>query len=229
VQGNGAVHVVIAELMRAMHAQVGSEAGAIWPKLTEAAASRLPAVGHASITVVEHRDTIRSLAATDRHPQVLDQIQQRYMQGPCLESAREQQNRRIDDLGRETRWPNFIEQAISDTPIRSILSYPLFSHHDTCGALNLYADNAGAFGIHGAQIGSAFATHAALAVETFRREQQFHTVLVNRDLIGQAKGLLMERFNIDAVTAFSLLVELSKERQQSVPSIARRLVRRKHA
>jgi hypothetical protein len=31
-----------------------------------------------------------------------------------------------------------------------------------------------------------------------RRDQQFRSALVSRDIIGQAKGMLMERFDIDA-------------------------------
>jgi AmiR/NasT family two-component response regulator len=44
--------------------------------------------------------------------------------------------------------------------------------------------------------------------------------LTNRDLIGQARGILMERFAIDPVTAFSLLAQLSKDRRQSVSAVA---------
>ncbi len=41
--------------------------------------------------------------------------------------------------------------------------------------------------------------------------EQLHQALATRDLIGQAKGILMERFNIDAAAAFAMLVQSSQE------------------
>jgi len=48
--------------------------------------------------------------------------------------------------------------------------------------------------------------------------------IATRDMIGQAKGMLMERFNIDADRAFGLLTRLSQETDTRVESIARNLV-----
>lgn len=51
--------------------------------------------------------------------------------------------------------------------------------------------------------------------------------IATRDMIGQAKGMLMERFNIDADRAFGLLTRLSQETDTRVESIARNwLIRR---
>jgi len=50
------------------------------------------------------------------------------------------------------------------------------------------------------------ATHAAIALIADDERLQFQSALASRDIIGQAKGKIMERFNVDAVRAFELLV-----------------------
>jgi hypothetical protein len=108
--------------------------------------------------------------------------------------------------------------------IRSILSVPLFTHYRTKTALNLYADQPYAFGAEGELIGLAFASDTEAVLEVGRREKRYQKTLTNRDLIAQAKGILMELFAIDPVTAFSLLAQLSKDRRQPVSAVARGLV-----
>jgi AmiR/NasT family two-component response regulator len=76
---------------------------------------------------------------------------------------------------------------------------------------------------------------AVSAVETglhLRRQQALATeneqlmrAIATRDMIGQAKGMLMERFNIDADRAFGLLTRLSQQTNTRVEEIARTLVK----
>jgi len=54
----------------------------------------------------------------------------------------------------------------------------------------------------------------ALEVEHLRR------ALASRDVIGQAKGVLMERFKITADEAFGLLVQASQHRNVRVAELA---------
>jgi AmiR/NasT family two-component response regulator len=48
--------------------------------------------------------------------------------------------------------------------------------------------------------------------------------LASRDLIGQAKGIIMERYGIDAVAAFNMIRKLSQDSNEKVALIARRVV-----
>jgi AmiR/NasT family two-component response regulator len=68
------------------------------------------------------------------------------------------------------------------------------------------------------------ATNTALAWNLLRRDQQFRSALASRDIIGQAKGLVMERFGVDAVQAFELLRRLSQDSNTPVSGVAHRLV-----
>jgi AmiR/NasT family two-component response regulator len=55
---------------------------------------------------------------------------------------------------------------------------------------------------------------------------QFRSALASRDVIGQAKGMIMERFSIDAVHAFELLKKLSQQSNTRIVEIASNLVAR---
>jgi AmiR/NasT family two-component response regulator len=53
------------------------------------------------------------------------------------------------------------------------------------------------------------------------------SALGSRDIIGQAKGILMERYEIGPGAAFSLLTRLSRESNKPVVVIAKELVETK--
>jgi ANTAR domain-containing protein len=58
--------------------------------------------------------------------------------------------------------------------------------------------------------------------------EQLRRALETRDTIGQAKGILMERFNTDAMRAFEILVKLSQESNTRVADLAHKLVKVEH-
>lgn len=91
-----------------------------------------------------------------------------------------------------------------------MLSYRLFVTRTTLGSLNLYARARDAFGDLTDDDGRLFATHAAIALTGAQTEAQLHVAIESRDVIGMAKGILMQRHDVDAVQAFRLLVESSQ-------------------
>lgn len=95
---------------------------------------------------------------------------------------------------------------------------------DDLTALNFYAESPRVFDDDSVEMGLIFAAHTTLAWNMLRREQQFQSALAGRDIIGQAKGMLMERFDIDAVAAFNLLRRLSQDSNVRISEIARRVV-----
>ncbi|WMM72035.1 GAF and ANTAR domain-containing protein [Rhodococcus pyridinivorans] len=128
----------------------------------------------------------------------------------------------IEELAREMhddRWPAFASRA-ARLGARSMLAVPLYTTDDTIGALDLHSSQAGAFDDGSVDIASTLATHAAFDAVAAVREEQFRAALASRDVIGQAKGVLMERFGIDAESAFGMLRRLSQERNQLVRDLA---------
>jgi ANTAR domain/GAF domain len=183
---------------------------------------------YAAITLANRARGISTPAATHRYPVLLDEIQQQHQDGPCLSAAWEHHIMRIDDLAAEMRWPDYRQDVLAQTPVRSVLSFELAVSPDTLTALNFYAERPGAFNAESVELGMIFATHTALAWRMLSRDEQFRSALAVRDIIGQAKGILMERFNLDAVEAFNLLTQFSQENNSNVAELAQRLVNEEH-
>jgi GAF domain-containing protein len=183
---------------------------------------------YAGITLAGADKAVINVVATHRYPMVLDAIQDQYKEGPCLEAAWQHHIMQVADLNIDQRWPRYQERALAETPIRSILSYELFVDGGAMGALNFYADHPHAFSDDSVELGNVFATHIALAWSMLRRQDQFRSALASRDIIGQAKGVIMERFNLDAVEAFGLLARLSQQSNTKLIDIARALIESEH-
>lgn len=195
----------IADLALSLHANPPPSPDQVIKRIVDYAASAIPGAEYAGVTHVFSRQRVTTAATTHPYPAVLDSAQQMLQEGPCYSAARDQQTFRIDDLYQEKRWPNFRREALRETPIRSILSFRLFTSDSSSAALNVYADPPGAFSDEAEDFGYALATHAALAWDAVRRDGEFRSALSSRDVIGQAKGILMNHFDIDAVAAFELL------------------------
>lgn len=193
-------------------------------ELTASAVSCLPGAQYAGITVASRDGKVRTASATGDYPVLLDEIQQRHGAGPSLSAAWEQHVIRINDVAAEHRWPSYCRDALEETPIRSIMSFQLFADRQATGALNFYAEQPNAFDDDAAELGLILATHTALAWNMLRRNEQFRSALASRDIIGQAKGMIMERFKIDAVQAFELLKRLSQGSNTPLVAVARQLV-----
>jgi ANTAR domain-containing protein/GAF domain-containing protein len=193
-------------------------------ELTTAATASVPGAQHAGITVATRQKKVETAASTHRVAVLLDDIQRDHGEGPCLSAAWDQQIIRIDDMASEDRWPCYCQDALAHTSIRSVLSYRLFVDHDAMGALNFYADAPHAFDDEAIEMGLLWATHTALAWTMVRRDKEFRSALASRDIIGQAKGVIMERYTVDSVQAFDMLKRLSQDSNVPVAEIAKRLV-----
>jgi transcriptional regulator with GAF, ATPase, and Fis domain len=213
----------VAELVQNLQ-QRDTDLDTVLGELTQSAMSAMPGAQYAGITIASRRGEVRTASATDRYPALLDEIQQRHEQGPCLSAAWEHQIIRISDMTRENRWPAYCLDAAKETPIRSLMSFQLFADNHDMGALSFYAEQPNAFDDEAAELGLILATHTAVAWTMVRRDEQFRSALASRDIIGQAKGMIMERFKVDAVQAFELLKRLSQGSNTQLAVVARQLV-----
>jgi GAF domain-containing protein len=106
-----------------------------------------------------------------------------------------------------------------------MLSVQLFVEDDNLGALNLYAESPGSFDESDENVAMLLAAHAAIAIKGGRVEGNLRSALDRRDVIGQAKGILMERYKIDDSQAFDLLVVASQQTHRKLRDIAEELAR----
>ena len=107
------------------------------------------------------------------------------------------------------------------------MSIQLYTNKFELGALNLYSESTGIFTPQIEELALAMAAHAAIELSGTRRSDQFRSALASRDIIGQAKGIINERYNISAVAAFKL-IKLSQERNTLLSEIATELVHKDH-
>jgi ANTAR domain/GAF domain len=210
-------------LVSELHQRASFDTPALLSGVIGGAADSVPGAEYAGITVTQRRRRVQTAAATHRYPVMLDEIQGRYQQGPCLTAAALQESVHIDDLVRDDRWPLYRAAALKQTPIRSMLSFGMFKEGGASAALNFYAESPHAFDDESVNLGLIFATHAALVWNMMRRDQQFRSALVSRDVIGQAKGRLMERFDIDAAEAFDRLKQMSQQSNTPIAQLAQRV------
>ena len=167
----------------------------------------------------------------------LDQIQYDTGEGPCVDAARRSNPGFVhsEDLASEPAWPRF-GPAAADHGFVSILATTLLPDSrppQLSGALNLYSRSAGTFDHQACDAALLLATHASLAlagvlaVENAElREAQLNLALESRDVIGQAKGILMHRRGISADEAFGVLRRASQDLNIKLAALAQTVVLR---
>ena len=73
------------------------------------------------------------------------------------------------------------------------------------------------------QVARLVAASAAVALAGAQETEHLQTALRARDVIGQAKGILMERYKVDADEAFRMLVTASQTTNVKLRDIAAHL------
>ena len=153
---------------------------------------------------------------------LVEQAQYRHDQGPCLESLTAHETIVIEDIDEEQRWPQWRE-AVREFDLRSSISFRLFivsGDEETFGSLSMFASRAHAFDDHAQALGQVFASHAAVALKAAITEAGLEQAVRSRDAIGQAKGVLMERHDVDADEAFEMLCRMSNDRDIEMRALA---------
>jgi GAF domain-containing protein len=212
---------IMGEVARGLQEEHG-DVEATLQAITHSAVHSVPGTEQCGVSLVTDRRRIESRAPTGDLPREIDQLQQDLSEGPCMDAVFEQRTVRIEDIREEERWPRFREGA-AERGLGSLLSFQLFVAGDNLGALNLYAGKPHSFGEESESVGLVFASHAAIALAGAQQEQRLRTAIASRDLIGQAKGILMERFRITADQAFRVLVGASSRTNRKLADIAEEL------
>jgi transcriptional regulator with GAF, ATPase, and Fis domain len=177
----------------------------------------------ASISVLEDGE-LHSLATSDESLLVVDQLQRAFGEGPCYEALRSHEASVSGDLGADPRWPSWGERAVAEAGVRSLLSYCLFSRDGSAGTLTLYGTRSDAFDHEDLLEGQVLAAHAAVALATHYKERQLQGALERRTVIGQATGILIERFGLSPDQAFAVMRRVSQHHNVKLHVIAQHLV-----
>src|SRR5688572_22855168 len=170
---------------------------------------------------LRRRGELTTVAASDETVSGMDCDQYATGEGPCVAAATEGHWFHVESLDDELRWPAFIPRA-RERGINSILSTPLLTQSRPVGALNIYSLRARAFAKPELELSSMFATQAsellvsaAMDVSMKDLSRQLQEALTGRDVIAQARGVLMARHGVTAEAAYTMLRRSS--RQSSTP------------
>jgi hypothetical protein len=177
----------------------------------------------ASLMLIGKDRTISTPAYSSRVAYESDLAQYETDEGPCLDALRDHAVYLIDDLQTEVRWPEYRARAL-ELGVRSMLSYRLYAKGRTFGALDFYSKRPGVYSPFSKVIGQVFASHAGVALKGAITEAGMEKAIESRDIIGQAKGILMERRDLSAADAFDTLRALSRDSNIPVRDIAERIV-----
>jgi GAF domain-containing protein len=191
--------------------------------VTAAAKELIPGVDEAGVLLIAKGNTFETLGPTSGLLPKLDELQMRYLEGPCVEAALDEVVVRTDDFRNEPRWPHYAPQAV-ELGVLSGLSFKLYTADRTAGALNLFGFQPKLWDSEAETIGMVLAAHAAAAILASREGEQLQSALSTRDRIGQAKGIIMERFGIDDVRAFAMLRQLSQDTNIKLVDVAQRVI-----
>jgi GAF domain-containing protein len=163
-----------------------------------------------------------STAAAGSRARRADALQVDYHQGPGLHAIRGRQPVVSDELRFDSRWRFWAPQA-ADLGFRSVLSLAL-TDGEPFGAITLYSKRPSFFGTESLAPGLAFADEVSIAITTAVEREQLLRVADARGIIGQAQGILMERYQISADQAFIVIRRSASAFNQRLRSIAERII-----
>lgn len=205
-------------------------------RVVNAARSAVPGADLVSVTL-RTDDGFTTPVYTDELALKLDEVQYRLDEGPCVESTRTPGLGLTfsGDLAAGVEFPVF-GPAAAELGARSVMAVGLFPEGEVprFGALNLYAFEAHGLDELDRDLALILAAHASTALAATvastaadLEAAQLREALQSRDVIGQAKGILMERRGISADDAFDVLRRASQSLNIKLATVAQTLVDRR--
>ena len=188
-----------------------------------------------SITVADN-GRYRTSSSTGPVALAVDEAQYQGDDGPCLEAMRSTHQVRIAVGERGDRWRRFHDEA-ARMGVTGVLSTPLIPPgNEAVGALNIYAREGASFGPADERTARLIGDHAAILVEralallsSTRLNEQLRQAVATREIIGEAKGILMEGQRCTRDDAFDILRRASQRENRKLRELAEELVLRVEA
>jgi GAF domain-containing protein len=188
------------------------------------AVAQVDGADDASVSLVDARGRIETPALSSERVRRVDELQLELDEGPCLEAIRQHETVHSPDLAADDRWPGWGRRVVDETGVRSMLCFQLYTHEDNVGALNLYSSSVDGFDQDDRHHGLALAAHLAVAVAAAQEIEQLRTAVDTRTVIGEALGILMERFDLSSERAFAVLTRVASQQNRKVRAVATELV-----
>jgi uncharacterized protein YigA (DUF484 family) len=149
-------------------------------------------------------------------------LQVQHHQGPGYDAIIEQQPVTSSELRFDSRW-RFWAPQVAGLGFRSVRSFVL-ANRDPFGAVTLYSRHPSFFRTDSLAAERGFAQQASIAITVGVEREQLRRARDSRGIIGQAQGILMERYEITAEQAFAVLTRYSSHLNQKLRLVAERIV-----
>ena len=216
------LHRTLAEL--ASGASAGDDTAHVIGAITTQVADHVPGASGVGISLIGPRGSILTFGATATFVEAADRFQHELGEGPCIDAIREQEAVHAPDLAHDTRWPQWAAPVVSEFGVRSMLSLQMFVHEHGVGALTVYGSEPNAFTTTDIIESGLFAAHTAVVIAAMQKVDQLERGLGTRTVIGQAEGIVMERYGLDGAQAFGLLARISQDTNVKLRVVAEQIV-----
>jgi GAF domain-containing protein len=192
--------------------------------IAETARRSVPGFDHVGISTIDRDGQVRTRAAAGDLVWKLDELQYDLGEGPCVDSLRDGDVVLAPRIRTDDRWPNYAPKA-ADAGVKSQLAVKLYlDSSGTLGGLNLYSTESEDIDPDAENLADLFAMHAAIALGHAEEREHLNEALHSRKLIGQAIGILMERYQLNEDRAFSFLIRASSHGNVKLRDVAAELV-----
>lgn len=191
--------------------------------IVEVACNSVPGFDHVGIATLEKKGHIETRAFTGELVVHLDKVQYGLREGPCSAALQGDDTVSVSSLQHEQRWPGYVPQARA-AGVRSQMAVKLYLDEGTLGGINFYSTTSHDVKDDAQALARLFATHAAIALGHAQERASLNRGLQTRRAIGQAIGILMERYEMTEDRAFAFLVRASSHSNIKLRAVAQELV-----
>jgi hypothetical protein len=231
-QSGGAVAEALTEALASFAREMTTlyDPDELLQQLVDRATTILAAAG-AGIMLADDAGELRYVAATDDRVVAAEQHQDRVRDGVCFEAYTSGRPLAVADLlAAADRWPAYAD-GVLHLGFRAVLGIPMRGAGSKIGVLNVYRSEPGTWSrddVDAAEVlgimGTGYILHGYQQRDHHSVVEQLQAAIASRDLIGQAKGILMAELDVDAETAFQVLRERSQRSNQKLRDVAGQLV-----
>jgi GAF domain-containing protein len=191
--------------------------------IVEVACNSVPGFDQVGISTLQKEGEVKTRACIGDLVRRLDEIQYGLGEGPCAEALRGIDVVSVSSLRHEQRWPHYVPQARA-MGVRSQLAVKLYLDQGTLGGINFYSTISDDVTPDAQALARLFATHSAIALGHAHERANLNEALQSRKIIGQAIGIIMERYDMNEDRAFAFLVRASSHANIKLRAIAQELV-----
>lgn len=215
---------VLVQLSEFLAARLVPDGAPVDPReVVQLSRAAIPRAEHVAVTLLRPQRPPTSVAVSGPLPRLVDELQYRLGDGPCLDAATGPSVTWTGDVGADERWPVFGPRCVEETGVRSILAVRLPVGGEDHAALNVYSSEAFGFGDDDAAAASLIAPYVALVVESHLHRKDVENLtsaLESSRTIGTAVGILMTSRHLTKEAAFALLRRASMDLNLKLRDVA---------